>query len=76
MRQRNYIIDYQNKKLSGNSNATVRGNAVIFYLNTSNNYTAVKEEEKEDEKRAIISVSIIIAFLFLYTMVVMVSNYN
>lgn len=75
MRGRYYVIDNHNKKFNGNSKATVRGNAAIFYLNTSNNYTGAKEDE-EDRKRAIISVSIIIAFLVLFTMVVTISNYN
>jgi len=74
MRGRHYVIDTQYKKFNGNSKATVRGNANIIYLNTSNNYTAAKEEE--DRKKAIISVSIIIAFLFLFTMVVTISNHS
>ncbi|HCT31125.1 MAG TPA: hypothetical protein DIW31_10440 [Bacteroidales bacterium] len=75
MRGRYYVIDNRNKKSNGNFKAAVRETATIIYLRTSNNYTAVKEEQ-EDPKRAIISVSIIISFLFFYTIIVMVSNYN
>lgn len=73
MRGRYYAVDNRNKKLTGNSKASGRGSAVIYYLDTWNNYTAAKEEEA-DRKRAIISVSIIIASLILYTMVVMRVN--
>lgn len=67
MSGRHYVIDNRNKKLNGNFKATVRESAAIIYLRTSNNYTAAKEDQ-DDGKRAIISVSIIIAFLFFFTM--------
>ncbi|EGW41982.1 hypothetical protein DOT_0042 [Desulfosporosinus sp. OT] len=74
MSGRYYVIDNRNQKSNGNFKAATRETATIFYLRTSNNYPAAKEE-REDPKRAIISVSIIIAFLFFYTIIVMVSNY-
>ncbi|SHH98126.1 hypothetical protein [Desulfosporosinus lacus] len=75
MRGRSYVIDNRNKKLNGNFKAAVRETADIIYLRTSYDYSAAKEDQ-EDGKRAIISVSIIIAFLFIYTFIVTVSNYN
>ncbi|WP_229246504.1 hypothetical protein [Desulfosporosinus shakirovi] len=75
MRGRYYVIDNRNKKLNGNFKATVRETADIIYLRTFYDYNAAKEDQ-DDGKRAIISVSIIIAFLFFYTYIVMVSNYN
>ena len=76
MRGRYYVIDNRNKKINENFNSTAKGTAAIYYLRTPNNYTATVLEAQEDRRRGLISASIIVASLFIYTIIIMVTNYN
>ncbi|AFQ43271.1 hypothetical protein [Desulfosporosinus meridiei] len=76
MRGRYYVIDNRKKKINENFNPTTKGTAAIYYLRTPNNYTATVLAAQEDRRRGIISASIIVASLFIYTIIIMVTNYN
>lgn len=75
MSGRYYVMDSRDRKSNGNFKSAVRETATILYLRPSNDYSAPKKDQ-EDRKRTIISLGIIVAFLFFYTIIVMVSNYN
>lgn len=46
----------------------------LYRIKTLNKNCKTNAEDQEDGKRAIISVSIILAFFFFYTIIVMISN--